>query len=404
MKTRALLAVLLLLTAAVYLFRLGYLQLPLVPRAHAQEANMMNPMDTPLTVDVTVFNDKGDLVPIVSPKIYKTDAKWRELLTDDQYHIMRSSGTEQPFCGNLLDNKKEGVYTCAACGLPLFSSDSKFKSGTGWPSFFKPVALSNIEEISDESLGMVRTEIRCARCGGHLGHVFNDGPKPTGLRYCLNSESLKFTDAKDVAKLADPFAYQPAVNDQDLATAVFAGGCFWCTEAVYEPLEGVTEVTSGYAGGTKDDADYQAVSTGTTGHAESIRITYDPKKISYTKLLEVFFLVAHDPTQLNRQGNDVGRQYRSAVFVADDAQRAATQAYIDMLNDTGWFDAPIVTTIEPLTQFFPAETYHQNYVEQHPDQPYVKAVSIPKVKKLEEHYGKLISKDKRQEVEQETGE
>lgn len=158
-------------------------------------------------VRVRVFNRAGELVgPVEIAKLSLTDAEWKKRLTPDQFRILRSSGTERPFCGVLLDNKKEGVYACAACGLPLFTSDSKFNSGTGWPSFFQPIAAENVAERQDHSHGMVRVEINCARCDGHLGHVFPDGPRPTGLRYCLNSESLQFTPTEEAVKLADPAA------------------------------------------------------------------------------------------------------------------------------------------------------------------------------------------------------
>ena len=134
------------------------------------------------------------------------DDVWRDKLTPEQYDVLRNKGTERPFCGNLLDNHEKGVYACVCCGLPLFASDAKFNSGTGWPSFFQPVAKENVLEHSDTSHGMVRTEILCARCDCHLGHVFDDGPRPTGLRFCVNSESLTFTKSTDLAKLADPAA------------------------------------------------------------------------------------------------------------------------------------------------------------------------------------------------------
>ena len=158
-------------------------------------------------VRVHVFNQDGNLVgPIETSKVALSDDQWRERLTAEQFQVLRSAGTERPFCGTLLDNKEKGVYSCAGCGLPLFSSDSKFHSGTGWPSFFQPIAEGNVAELTDNSYGMSRTEINCARCDGHLGHVFDDGPRPTGLRFCLNSASLVFTPSDKLASLADPIA------------------------------------------------------------------------------------------------------------------------------------------------------------------------------------------------------
>ena len=154
-----------------------------------------------------VFNQQGELVgPVEMPRVVKSDEEWRAQLTEEQYQVARGKGTERPFCGTLLDNKKNGVYSCVCCGLPLFSSNTKFNSGTGWPSFFSPVAEENVIEHDDNAYGMVRTEILCARCDAHLGHVFTDGPRPTGLRYCVNSESLDFTEETELALLADPMA------------------------------------------------------------------------------------------------------------------------------------------------------------------------------------------------------
>lgn len=163
----------------------------------------MPPSDT----SVRVFNAAGTLVgPVRSARVVKSDAEWREQLTTTQFEIARGKGTERAFCGTLLDNKKGGVYSCVCCGLPLFVSDAKFNSGTGWPSFFQPAAPENVTTHQDNSYGMVRIEILCARCDAHLGHVFDDGPAPSGHRFCVNSESLRFTDAKDLATMADPAA------------------------------------------------------------------------------------------------------------------------------------------------------------------------------------------------------
>ncbi|MGD9647042.1 MAG: bifunctional methionine sulfoxide reductase B/A protein [Pirellulales bacterium] len=355
-------------------------------------------------VRVRVFDAAGRLrEPLEVPKLELSDDEWQRRLTREQFEVLRSKGTERPFCGTLLDNKKQGVYTCAGCGLPLFSSDGKFDSGTGWPSFFQPIAAENVAEEHDHSYGMRRVEILCARCDGHLGHVFDDGPRPTGLRFCLNSESLNFTPSEQLASLADPAAVdsgsgepasEPADRAQttsspDVDIAVLAGGCFWCTEAAFAQLRGVQDVESGYAGGTPETANYEDVCTGRTGHAEAIRIRFDPAQISFARLLDVFF-DAHDPTQLNRQGNDIGTQYRSAIFYADETQKQAAAEKIAALNAAGVFGRPVVTTLEPLVAFYPAEAYHQDYAEKNPHQPYVRFHSLPKACAVRQRHPDLI--------------
>jgi peptide-methionine (S)-S-oxide reductase len=180
----------------------------------------------------------------------------------------------------------------------------------------------------------------------------------------------------------DPVVDATLAEKAGQSRAILAGGCFWCVEAVYKNLDGVTSVKSGYAGGTADTADYETVSSGTTDHAESVEVVYDPSRISYGQILKVFFSIAHDPTQLNRQGPDTGRQYRSAIFYADDEQKRVAEAYIDQLNKAHVFDRPIVTEVAPLVAFFQAETYHQDYAARNPLNPYIVINAQPKVRKL----------------------
>lgn len=181
----------------------------------------------------------------------------------------------------------------------------------------------------------------------------------------------------------------PARGEQ---TAVLAGGCFWCVEAVFKEMEGVLGVRSGYAGGTAQTANYEAVCSGRTDHAEAIEVRFDPARVSYGQLLKVFFSVAHDPTQLNRQGADQGRQYRSAIFAADEEQAMVALAYIRQLDEANVLGAPIVTEVVPLETFYEAEAYHQNYAERHPMQPYVLFTAAPKVSKLRKHFGDRLKR------------
>ena len=176
-------------------------------------------------------------------------------------------------------------------------------------------------------------------------------------------------------------------------TAVLAGGCFWCVEAVYRALEGVTDVIPGYAGSTAETADYETVCTGRTAHAEVVQVTFDPTKTTFGQVLKVFFSIAHDPTQLNRQGADVGRQYRSAIFYADEPQKRAAEEYIKQLNAAGVFRSPVVTEVVPLEKFYEAEQYHHDYAAQHPNQPYVAYTALPKVYKLKKHFADRVRKD-----------
>jgi len=187
-------------------------------------------------------------------------------------------------------------------------------------------------------------------------------------------------------------ALDPPSQSAEKQTAVLAGGCFWCTEAVFVQIAGVEKVVSGYSGGDRATANYEAVCTGRTGHAEAIQITYDPKQISYGQLLKIFFSVAHDPTQLNRQGHDRGTQYRSAIFYSSPEQKQIAEAYIQQLEQARVFDAPIVTVVTALEAFYPAEGYHQNYCSLNPHNPYVMGVAEPKVEKTKKQFAELLKK------------
>jgi len=277
-----------------------------------------------------------------------------EVLDAETLRITQKAGTEQAFCGNLLDNKLDGFYACVVCGLPLFSSDHKFNSGTGWPSFFSPFADGHISTEADNTLDMARTEILCARCNAHLGHVFDDGPKPSGHRYCLNSASLTFYEEGTHL----PEKSMPVESE----TAYFAGGCFWGVEHWFQKGNGVINVESGYMQGSVENPTYKDVCHGTSGHAETAKVTFDPNVITFEELLKAFFKM-HDPTQVNAQGPDFGTQYRSGVWTISDDQNKITTAYIEELGTSKLYDAPIATQVEPAEIFYPAEEYHQDYVE-----------------------------------------
>ncbi|XHR30216.1 MAG: peptide-methionine (S)-S-oxide reductase MsrA [Chthoniobacteraceae bacterium] len=270
-------------------------------------------------------------------KITLSDAEWRKRLTPEQYEVMRERGTERPFSAQCWNPHGQGTFVCAACGLPLFESVSKFDSGTGWPSFSAAMGGDRVRIARDRSHGMIREEVVCARCDSHLGHVFPDGPPPTGLRYCMNGVAL---DLRQVEK------------------ATFAAGCFWGVQAAFDATPGVLQTAAGYIGGHVKNPTYEQVCTHTTGHAEAVEVEFDRAKVSYKELLDLFWKI-HDPRQVGGQGPDLGDNYRSEIFTHSPEQRKEAEASKAAQERPG--TRPIATAITPAEVFYPAEDYHQHY-------------------------------------------
>ncbi len=272
-----------------------------------------------------------------------------EPLTPEERHILEHKGTERAFSGRFWNHFKDGSYRCRRCDAPLYPSDAKFESRCGWPSFDDALPGA-VRQVPDAD-GM-RTEIVCAACGGHLGHVFTgEGFTPKNTRHCVNSLSLCFVPEEE--KQIGP----------GRETAIFAGGCFWGVEHLFRRQPGVVSAVSGYTGGSTADPDYRSVCTGTTGHAEAVKVVFSPEETDFETLCRFFFEL-HDPTQKNRQGPDVGTQYRSAVFYTSDAQRETAMRLADVLRRKG---LDVATEITPAGPFYEAEAYHQRYLERHPE-------------------------------------
>ncbi|MDA3838608.1 MAG: bifunctional methionine sulfoxide reductase B/A protein [Candidatus Delongbacteria bacterium] len=274
-----------------------------------------------------------------------TDIKLNNL-TPEEERVILDKGTEMAYSGEYDKFYDKGIYTCAQCNAPLYKSEDKFNSGCGWPSFDDEITGAVKRTVDTDGR---RTEITCTNCGGHLGHVF-EGENLTDkdTRHCVNSISMDFIPGDNIKR------------------AYFAGGCFWGVEYYMEKIDGVIGVVSGYMGGDVDDPTYRDVTSGTSGHYESVEVTYDDRKTNFEVLAKEFFEI-HDPTQANGQGPDIGEQYKSVVFYSNEKEKIVTEKLINILKSNGY---KVVTIIKQVVEFYDAEDYHQNYYENKGSLPY----------------------------------
>ena len=312
--------------------------------------------------DIIKLAGNGNRIP--DKRVEKTPEEWKAILTQEQFTVTRLKGTERAFSSELCSYFEPGRYACVCCDTELFDAEEKFESGTGWPSFTQPVKENVVAYHKDGSFGMQRIEALCNTCDAHLGHVFQDGPMPAGLRYCINAVSLK----------------KIAVSEKKID---FGGGCFWCTEAIFQQLRGILKVESGYSGGTVINPGYREVCSGTTGHAEIVEITYNPAEISFDDLLKIH-LSTHNPTTVDRQGADKGSQYRSVIFYRTEEEKQIAIRVIDEVQKS--YPDRIVTQLQKFEHFYKAEDPHQDYYNRNREAGYCRGVINSKLSKLRDLY------------------